>query len=58
MKVIYMQDTIQLMSKGNAQGVEDLISSGVVKQTEESINYLLTIIEDEDTGSTVIQEEV
>jgi hypothetical protein len=58
MKVIYMQDTIQLMSKGNAQGVEDLISSGVVKQTEESINYLLTIIEDEDTGSTVVQEEV
>jgi hypothetical protein len=58
MKVIYMQDTIQLISKGNAQGVEDLISSGVVKQTEESINYLLTIIEDEDTGSTVVQEEV
>lgn len=58
MKVIYMQDTIQLMSKGNTQGIEDLISSGVVKQTEESINYLLTIIEDEDTGSTVVQEEV
>ena len=55
MKVIYMQDTIQLMSHGNAQGIEDLISSGEVKKTQEGINYLLTIVEDQDTGSTVIQ---
>lgn len=58
MKVIYMQDTIQLMSHGNAQGIEDLISSGEVKKTEQGINYLLTIIQDEDTRSTAIQEEV
>ena len=58
MKVIYMQETIQLMSKGNAQGIEDLISSGVVKQTEESINYLLTIVEDEDRGSSTVPQEV
>ena len=58
MKVIYMQETIQLMSKGNAQGIEDLISSGVVKQTEEDINYLLTIVEDEDRGSSIIPQEV
>lgn len=58
MKVIYMQETIQLMSKGNAQGIEDLISSGIVKQTEEGINYLLTIIEDEDRGSSIIPQEV
>jgi hypothetical protein len=58
MKVIYMQDTIQEMSKGRAREVEELISSGLIKQTEEGINYLLTIIEDEDTGSPVVQEEV
>lgn len=58
MKVIYMQETIQLMSKSNAQGIEDLISSGVVKQTEEGINYLLTIVEDEDRGSSTIPQEV
>ena len=55
MKVIYMQETIQLMSKGNAQYIEDLIKSGMVKQTEEGINYLLTIVEDEDRGSTALQ---
>ena len=53
-----MQDTIQLMSKGNAQGIEDLISSGVVKQTQEGINYLLTIIEDEHTTGTTIQSQI
>lgn len=58
MKVIYMQETIQLMSKGNAQGIEDLISSGIVKQTEEGINYLLTIVEDEDRGSSIVPQEV
>ena len=54
MKVIYMQETLHLMSYGNAQAVEELISTGTVKQTEEGINYLLTIIEDEDRGSTVV----
>jgi len=58
MKVIYMQETIQLMSHGRAREVEELIASGIVKQTEEGINYLLTIIEDEDRGSTDVQEEV
>lgn len=58
MKVLYMQDTIQLMSHGKAREVEDLISSGVLKQTQEGINYLLTIIEDGDTTSTTIQSEI
>lgn len=58
MKVIYMQPTIELMSHGKAREVEDLIASGQIKKTEEGINYLLTIIEDEDTGSTTIQEQV
>lgn len=56
MKVIYMQDTIQIMSKGNAKGIEQLISSGVVNQTQEGINYLLTIIHDEDRASSTIQQ--
>ena len=46
------------MSHGNAQGIEDLISSGVVKQTQEGINYLLTIIEDEHTTGTTIQSQI
>jgi len=55
MKVIYMQQTIQLMSHGNARQVEDLISSGQIKQTQEGINYLLTILEDdEDKPSATI----
>ena len=55
MKVIYMQPTIELMSHQSARQVDDLITSGHIKQTQEGINYLLTIIEDEDTRSTVIQ---
>lgn len=58
MKVIYMEQTIQLMSHGRAQEIEELISSGEVNKTQEGINYLLTIIEDEDTRSTTIQSQV
>lgn len=47
MKVIYMQPTIELMSHGNARQVEDLITSGQVKQTQQGINYLLTIVQEE-----------
>jgi hypothetical protein len=54
MKVIYMQDTLQLMSHGNAREVEELISTGIIKQTEEGINYLLTIEEDENGPSNII----
>lgn len=53
-----MQETLTIMSNGRAREVEDLISSGQVKQTESGINYLLTIIEDEDRGSSIVQEEV
>jgi hypothetical protein len=58
MKVIYMQETLHLISNGRAREVENLIASGEVKQTEEGINYLLTTIEDEDRGSTVVQKGV
>lgn len=41
MKVIYMQQTIQMMSNDNAKAVDELINSGVIKQTQAGINYLL-----------------
>lgn len=48
MKVIYMQQTLQLMSNGRAKETEILIASGQVKQTQDGINYLVTIIEEQD----------
>lgn len=47
MKVIYMQQTLALMSHGRAREVEKIIASGQVKQTLEGINYL--VIEDGDS---------
>jgi hypothetical protein len=55
MKVIYMERTIALMSHGNAKAIEELISSGEVKKSEQGINYLLTIVED---GDSIVSEEV
>jgi hypothetical protein len=55
MKVIYMQETLQLMSNGRAKEVEELISSGEVKKSEQGVNYLLTIVED---GDSIVSEEV
>lgn len=55
MKVIYMQQTLQLMANGKAREVENLISSGEIKQTQESINYLVVIIQDQDGTHTAIQ---
>jgi hypothetical protein len=55
MKVIYMQETLQLMSNGRAKEVEELISSGEVKKSEQGVNYLLTIEED---GDSIVSEEV
>ena len=43
------------MSNGRARETEVLISSGQVKQTQEGINYLLTIIED---GDSIVSQEV
>ncbi|CAB4125370.1 hypothetical protein UFOVP54_122 [uncultured Caudovirales phage] len=55
MKVIYMQQTLHLMSNGRAKETEILISSGQVKQTQDGINYLLTIIDD---GNSIVQQEI
>lgn len=54
MKVIYMQQTLQLMTNGRAREVENLISSGEIKQTQQDNNYLVTIIQDEDRAGTII----
>ena len=50
-----MQETLQLMSNGRAREVEDLISSGEVKKSEQGVNYLLTIEED---GDSIVSAEV
>ena len=55
MKVIYMQQTLQLMSNGRAKETDILIASGQVKQTQDGINYLLTIKQD---GDSIVQQEV
>jgi hypothetical protein len=46
MKVIYMEQTILLMSQIDPQGTQDLIASGTIKQDEKDKPYLVTIVED------------
>ena len=45
MKVIYMEETILMMSQKDAQGTQKLIQRGTIKKTENSKPYLA--IEDE-----------
>jgi hypothetical protein len=42
MKVIYMQQTIMLMSQKDPKGTQALISSGTIKQDEKDKPYLVT----------------
>ena len=56
MKVIYMEETIFIMSQKDAQGTQELIQRGVIKKTENDKPYL--VIEDEDRGSSSIPQEV
>jgi hypothetical protein len=46
MKVIYMEQTILLMSKIDPQGTERVIASGTIKQDQNNKPYLVTIVED------------
>jgi hypothetical protein len=46
MKVIYMEQTILLMSQKDPEGTQDLIASGTIKQDEKDKPYLVTVIED------------
>ena len=48
MKVIYMEQTILLMSHNDPQGTQDLISSGTIKQDEKDKPYLVTYDEDKE----------
>lgn len=52
MKVIYMERTIALIPP---REVEQLISSGEVKKSEQGVNYLLTIIDD---GDSIVHQKV
>lgn len=45
MKVIYMEETILLMSQKDPQDTQDLISSGTIKQDENNKPYLVVNIE-------------
>ncbi len=46
MKVIYMEQTILLMSKTDPKGTEKLIASGTIKQSEDGKPYLVTVVDD------------
>jgi hypothetical protein len=46
MQVIYMEQTILLMSQKDPEGTKDLIASGIIKQDENNKPYLVTVIED------------
>lgn len=56
MKVIYMEETIFIMSQQDAQSTQELIQRGIIKKTENNKPYL--VIEDEDRGSSIIPQEV
>ncbi len=41
MKVIYMEETILIMSHKDPQGTQELIQSGTIKKTENDKPYLV-----------------
>jgi hypothetical protein len=45
MKIIYMEETILIMSQKDPQSTQELIQSGIIKKTENDKPYL--VIEDE-----------
>jgi len=50
MKVIYMEQTINMIAQIDPERVNSLIQSGTVKQTESGINYL--VIEEDGNNNT------
>lgn len=48
MKVIYMEQTILLMSKIDPNSTEQVISSGTIKQDDKDKPYLVTYDEDKE----------
>jgi hypothetical protein len=49
MKVIYMEQTILLMSQKDPEGTKDLIASGTIKQDENNKPYLVVNIDEDVT---------
>lgn len=49
MKVIYMEQTILLMSQKDPEGTQDLINSGTIKQDENNKPYLVIDVEEDVT---------
>jgi hypothetical protein len=45
MKVIYMEETILIMSQKDPQGTQELIQRGTIKKTENDKPYL--VVQDE-----------
>lgn len=48
MKIVYMEQTILLMSQKDPEGTQDLIASGVIKQDQKDKPYLVIYHEDKD----------
>lgn len=48
MKIIYMEQTILLMSQKDPEGTQTLIASGVIKQDQKDKPYLVIYHEDKD----------
>ena len=46
MKVIYMEETIVIMSQKDPQGTQELIQSGVINKTDNDKPYLVIQHED------------
>lgn len=44
MQVVYMEQTILLMSQKDPEGTKDLIASGIIKQDEKDRPYLVVSI--------------
>jgi hypothetical protein len=49
MQVIYMEQTILLMSQKDPEGTKDLIASGIIKQDENNKPYLVVNTEEDVT---------
>ena len=49
MKVVYMQETLNLIAHTDPSQVQNLIAAGEVKITQQEINYLLITLQHEDT---------
>lgn len=47
MKVVYIEQTILLMSQKDPEGTQELINSGIIKQDKNNKPYLVVNIEED-----------